>query len=85
MARQQKIQSQLKDAKKQAGLKKKQGREQKAAAIIHACTVCRIQMPDPMPFRLADVQAQRGLQVNSRHPGLFYCLRLHVTNLQLLC
>lgn len=46
MARgQQKIQSQQKNAKKQAEQKKKQGHDQKAAAkaaLIYTCTVCRV-------------------------------------------
>uniref|UniRef100_A0A8C3J6W8 Zinc finger protein 706 n=1 Tax=Calidris pygmaea TaxID=425635 RepID=A0A8C3J6W8_9CHAR len=55
MARgQQKIQSQQKNAKKQAEQKKKQGHDQKAAAkaaLIYTCTVCRTQMPDPKTFK----------------------------------
>uniref|UniRef100_A0A8C6GFF5 Small EDRK-rich factor-like N-terminal domain-containing protein n=1 Tax=Mus spicilegus TaxID=10103 RepID=A0A8C6GFF5_MUSSI len=40
---QQKIQSQQKNAKKQAGQKKKQGYDQKTAAkaaLIYTCTIC---------------------------------------------
>ncbi|KAH0509839.1 Protein MEMO1 [Microtus ochrogaster] len=55
MARgQQKIQSQQKNAIKQAGQKKKQEHDQKAAAkaaLIYTCTVCRTQMPDPKTFK----------------------------------
>ncbi|KAB0361731.1 hypothetical protein FD754_005887 [Muntiacus muntjak] len=66
MARgQQKIQSQHKNAKKQAGQKKKQGHEQKAAAkaaLIYACTTFKqhfeSQHPKtPLPPEVADVQA----------------------------
>ncbi|KAI6075183.1 Zinc finger protein 706 [Aix galericulata] len=49
-----KIQSQQKNAKKQAEQKKKQGHDQKAAAkaaLIYTCTVCRTQMPDPKTFK----------------------------------
>ncbi|XP_036105394.1 zinc finger protein 706-like [Molossus molossus] len=52
---QQKIQSQQKNAIKQAGQKKKQGgHDQKAAAkaaLIYTCTVCETQMPDPKTFK----------------------------------
>ncbi|PIO31337.1 hypothetical protein AB205_0041980 [Aquarana catesbeiana] len=54
MARgQQKIQSQQKNAKKQAE-KKKHGSDQKAAAkaaLVFTCPVCRTQMPDPKTFK----------------------------------
>ena len=50
MARgQQKIQSQQRNAKKQADLKKQSGHDQKAAAAValkHNCLVCKSQMPD---------------------------------------
>ncbi|XP_036709369.1 zinc finger protein 706-like [Balaenoptera musculus] len=49
----QKVQSQQKNAKKQAG-QKKQGHDQKAAAkgaLVYTCTVCRTQMPDPKTFK----------------------------------
>ncbi|CAK6450060.1 unnamed protein product [Pipistrellus nathusii] len=52
--RQQEIQSQQKNAKKQAGQKKKQEHDQKAAAnaaLIYTCTVCRTQVPDPKTFK----------------------------------
>ncbi|XP_006864347.1 PREDICTED: zinc finger protein 706-like [Chrysochloris asiatica] len=51
---QQKIQFQQKNAKKQAGRKKKQGHDQKAvtkAALIYTCIVCRTQMSDPKTFK----------------------------------
>ena len=55
MARgQQKIQSQQKNAAKQAKLKKGAGGDQKAAAkkaLIYTCPVCRTQMPDPKTYR----------------------------------
>ncbi|XP_057403171.1 zinc finger protein 706-like [Balaenoptera acutorostrata] len=47
------IQSQQKNAKKQAG-QKKQGHDQKAAAkgaLVYTCAVCRTQMPDPKTFK----------------------------------
>ncbi|XP_073488156.1 zinc finger protein 706 [Lithobates pipiens] len=50
----QKIQSQQKNAKKQAEQKKKQGHDQKAAAkvaLVYTCLVCRTQMPDPKTFK----------------------------------
>ncbi|KAG8570314.1 hypothetical protein GDO81_011206 [Engystomops pustulosus] len=50
----QKIQSQQKNAKKQAEQKKKQGHDQKAAAkaaLVYTCSVCRTQMPDPKTFK----------------------------------
>ena len=54
MARgQQKIQSQQKNAAKQAA-KKKGGADQKAAAkkaLVYTCPVCRTQMPDPKTYR----------------------------------
>uniref|UniRef100_A0A8C4QHF1 Zinc finger protein 706 n=1 Tax=Eptatretus burgeri TaxID=7764 RepID=A0A8C4QHF1_EPTBU len=55
MARgQQKIQSQQKSAKKHADKKKQQGHDQKTAAkaaLVHTCTVCKAQMPDPKTYR----------------------------------
>nr|XP_033789010.1 zinc finger protein 706 isoform X2 [Geotrypetes seraphini] len=55
MARgQQKIQSQQKNAKKQAESKKKHGHDQKAAAkaaLVYTCAICRTQMPDPKTFK----------------------------------
>ncbi|XP_028674715.1 zinc finger protein 706-like [Erpetoichthys calabaricus] len=55
MARgQQKIQSQQKNAKRQAEKKKQQGNDQKAAAkaaLVFTCPVCRTQMPDPKTFK----------------------------------
>ncbi|CAG0923763.1 unnamed protein product [Notodromas monacha] len=58
MARgQQKIQSQQKAAEKAAKLKKQQGHglsdQAKAAqkALIHTCSVCKSQMPDPKTYR----------------------------------
>ena len=55
MARgQQKIQSQQKNAAKQAKLKKAAGSDQKAAAkkaLIYTCPVCRTQMPDPKTYK----------------------------------
>ncbi|KAL2084311.1 hypothetical protein ACEWY4_019829 [Coilia grayii] len=50
----QKIQSQQKNAKKQAEIKKSKGHDQKAAAkaaLVFTCTVCRTQMPDPKTFK----------------------------------
>ena len=55
MARgQQKIQSQKKNAEKQAKMKKAQGADQKASAkkaLIYTCPVCRSQMPDPKTYK----------------------------------
>ena len=55
MARgQQKIQSQKKNAEKQAKMKKAQGSGQKASALkalIYTCPVCRSQMPDPKTYK----------------------------------
>ncbi|TGZ54270.1 hypothetical protein DBV15_06238, partial [Temnothorax longispinosus] len=58
MARgQQKIQSQAKAAEKSAKLKKQQGHsandQKKAAqkALVHVCTVCKAQMPDPKTYK----------------------------------
>ncbi|OWF43893.1 Zinc finger protein 706 [Mizuhopecten yessoensis] len=55
MARgQQKIQAQMKNAEKQAKLKKMQGADSKkaaAAALVYKCTVCMSQMPDPKTYR----------------------------------
>uniref|UniRef100_A0A1E1XTU7 Putative secreted salivary gland peptide n=1 Tax=Amblyomma sculptum TaxID=1581419 RepID=A0A1E1XTU7_AMBSC len=55
MARgQQKIQSQQKAAKKMEQQKKQQNHDQKAAAakaLVHACTVCKAQMPDPKTYK----------------------------------
>jgi len=54
MARgQQKIQSQQKNAEKQAKAKKG-GLDQKksaAAALVYSCAVCKTQMPDPKTYR----------------------------------
>uniref|UniRef100_A0A3B3TA36 Zinc finger protein 706 n=2 Tax=Paramormyrops kingsleyae TaxID=1676925 RepID=A0A3B3TA36_9TELE len=50
----QKIQSQQKNAKKQAEAKKSKGHDQKAAAkvaLVYTCAVCRTQMPDPKTFK----------------------------------
>ncbi|XP_067367810.1 zinc finger protein 706-like isoform X1 [Channa argus] len=50
----QKFQSQQKNAKKQAEIKKSKGHDQKAAAkaaLVYTCTVCRTQMPDPKTFK----------------------------------
>ncbi|GMS96787.1 hypothetical protein PENTCL1PPCAC_18962 [Pristionchus entomophagus] len=55
MARgQQKVQSQQKNAEKQAKLKKAQGTDQKTAAmasLIFKCSVCMAQMPDPKTYK----------------------------------
>ena len=55
MARgQQKIQSQQKNAEKQAKLKKQSGHDQKKAAkvaLVFTCTVCKSQMPDPKTYK----------------------------------
>jgi hypothetical protein len=55
MARgQQKIQSQQKNAEKQAKLKKAAGSDQKksaAAALVYSCAVCKTQMPDPKTYK----------------------------------
>lgn len=51
---QQKIQSQKKNAEKQAKLKKGQGADQKTSAkkaLIYTCPVCRSQMPDPKTYK----------------------------------
>ena len=52
MARgQQKIQSQQKNAEKQAKLKKGQASDQKkaaAAALVYTCTVCKVNSPNPI-------------------------------------
>lgn len=59
MARgQQKIQSQQKNAKKQAEQKKKQGHDQKAAAkaaLIYTCTVCRVRESEDKVLLYTDV------------------------------
>ncbi|XP_012678580.1 zinc finger protein 706 isoform X1 [Clupea harengus] len=58
----QKLQSQQKNAKKQAEAKKSKGHDQKAAAkaaLVFTCTVCRTQMPDPKTFKQ---------HFESRHP-----------------
>uniref|UniRef100_A0A914CHJ0 Small EDRK-rich factor-like N-terminal domain-containing protein n=1 Tax=Acrobeloides nanus TaxID=290746 RepID=A0A914CHJ0_9BILA len=58
----QKIQSQQKNAKKQEQLKKGQGSDQKTAAqkaLVHKCTVCMAQMPDPKTYKQ---------HFESRHP-----------------
>ncbi|XP_074539736.1 zinc finger protein 706-like [Halichoeres trimaculatus] len=50
----QKFQSQQKNAKKQADIKKSKGHDQKAAAkaaLVYTCAVCRTQMPDPKTFK----------------------------------
>ncbi|XP_061074603.1 zinc finger protein 706 [Conger conger] len=50
----QKIQSQQKNAKKQAEAKKSKAHDQKAAAkvaLVFTCAVCRTQMPDPKTFK----------------------------------
>ncbi|XP_004077663.2 zinc finger protein 706 isoform X1 [Oryzias latipes] len=50
----QKFQSQQKNAKKQAEIKKTKGHDQKAAAkaaLVYTCAVCRTQMPDPKTFK----------------------------------
>jgi len=53
MARgQQKIQSQQKNAEKQAKLKKAQGTKKAAnAALVFSCKVCMSQMPDPKTYK----------------------------------
>lgn len=56
MARgQQKIQSQQKNAEKQAKLKKAAGggdsKKAAAKALIFSCTVCKSQMPDPKTYK----------------------------------
>ncbi|XP_066155397.1 zinc finger protein 706-like [Euwallacea fornicatus] len=58
MARgQQKVQSQQKAAEKAAKMKKQQGHsandQKKAAqkALVHACAVCKAQMPDPKTYK----------------------------------
>lgn len=55
MARgQQKIQSQQKNAEKQAKQKKGQGADQKKAAqaaLVYSCTVCKTQMPDLKTYK----------------------------------
>jgi ribosomal protein L44E len=55
MARgQQKIQSQQKNAEKQAKLKKQGSHDQKKAAkaaLVFTCTVCKSQMPDPKTYK----------------------------------
>lgn len=55
MARgQQKIQAQMKNAEKQAKLKKMAGTDTKkaaAAALTHKCTVCMSMMPDPKTYK----------------------------------
>jgi len=55
MARgQQKIQSQQKNAEKQAKLKKGSAADQKkaaAAALVYTCTVCKAQMPDTKTYK----------------------------------
>ncbi|XP_037548903.1 zinc finger protein 706-like, partial [Nematolebias whitei] len=50
----QKIQSQQKNAKKQAEMKKAKGHDQKTAAkaaLVFTCSVCKSQMPDPKTFK----------------------------------
>uniref|UniRef100_T1JDM8 Small EDRK-rich factor-like N-terminal domain-containing protein n=1 Tax=Strigamia maritima TaxID=126957 RepID=T1JDM8_STRMM len=55
MARgQQKLQSQQKNAKKQAELKKQSSHDQKAAAqkaLTFVCVICKSQMPDPKTYK----------------------------------
>ncbi len=54
MARgQQKIQSQQKNAKKLQDAKKGSVDQKKAAmkALVHTCTVCKSQMPDPKTYK----------------------------------
>ncbi|KAG7311102.1 hypothetical protein JYU34_003968 [Plutella xylostella] len=58
MARgQQKLQSQAKAAEKQSKMKKQQGHsatdQKKAAqkALVHVCSVCKAQMPDPKTYK----------------------------------
>ncbi|XP_077287085.1 zinc finger protein 706-like [Arctopsyche grandis] len=58
MARgQQKLQSQAKASEKNSKLKKQQGHsandQKKAAqkALVHVCTVCKAQMPDPKTYK----------------------------------
>ena len=58
MARgQQKLQSQAKNQEKQQKAKKQQGHnantQKKAAqaALVHVCSVCKAQMPDPKTYR----------------------------------
>lgn len=58
MARgQQKLQSQAKAAEKAAKVKKQQGHsandQKKAAqkALVHVCSVCKAQMPDPKTYK----------------------------------
>jgi hypothetical protein len=50
----QKIQAQMKNAEKQAKLKKGQSVDSKktaAAALKHVCTVCKSMMPDPKTYK----------------------------------
>uniref|UniRef100_A0AAV2K486 Zinc finger protein 706 n=1 Tax=Knipowitschia caucasica TaxID=637954 RepID=A0AAV2K486_KNICA len=50
----QKLQSQQKNAKKQAEMKKAKGHDQKTAAkaaLVFSCSVCKSQMPDPKTFK----------------------------------
>ncbi|XP_054478189.1 zinc finger protein 706-like [Anoplopoma fimbria] len=50
----QKFQSQQKNAKKQADIKKSKDHDQKEAAkaaLVYMCTVCLTQMPDPKTFK----------------------------------
>ncbi|KAF1381676.1 hypothetical protein PFLUV_G00156420 [Perca fluviatilis] len=50
----QKLQSQQKNAKKQAEMKKAKSHDQKTAAkaaLVFTCAVCRSQMPDPKTFK----------------------------------
>ncbi|KAJ8020821.1 hypothetical protein HOLleu_40512 [Holothuria leucospilota] len=55
MARgQQKIQAQQKNAKDKEKKKKAAGSDQKASAakaLVHTCSVCRTQMPDPKTYK----------------------------------
>ncbi|EDV20433.1 Zinc finger protein 706 [Trichoplax sp. H2] len=50
----QKIQSQKKNAEKKAKIAKAHGHDQKTAAkkaLVHTCTVCKCQMPDPKTYK----------------------------------
>lgn len=50
----QKLQSQQKNAKRQAEMKKAKGHDQKTAAkaaLVFTCSVCKSQMPDPKTFK----------------------------------
>ncbi|GAB6030152.1 hypothetical protein CHUAL_005831 [Chamberlinius hualienensis] len=50
----QKLQSQAKNLKKQAEMKKSHGHDQKAAAqkaLTVVCSICKVQMPDPKTYK----------------------------------